>query len=127
MNENSELGRSETLKARSYAESLELAAQGEASRVKNEALSYKTRVVETVKADASYFETVLEQYNKNPETMLTTLYMETLRNVFNQVPNKFVIHKDQDVKQELRMKLGQVPPPKKTPEQIAAEKAAQIK
>ncbi|MBR0458681.1 MAG: protease modulator HflK [Victivallales bacterium] len=127
VNENSELGRSETLKARSYAESLELAAQGEASRVKNEALSYKTRVVETVKADASYFETVLEQYNKNPETMLTTLYMETLRNVFNQVPNKFVIHKDQDVKQELRMKLGQVPPPKKTPEQIAAEKAAQIK
>ena len=115
VNEAAETGRAEMLKARSYAEGVELAAQGAAYRIKDEALSYKTRVVETIKADSSYFETVLAEYNKNQETMLTTLYMDALREVLAKTPNKYVIHKHDGVEQELRLRIGQVPEEKKQP------------
>ena len=115
VNEASETGRAETLKARSYAEGVELAAQGEAYRIQDEARSYRTRVVESVKADSSYFQTVLEQYRKNPDTMLTSLYTDAVRVALAKVPNKFVIHKDEKGEQELRLKLGMTPEPKKLP------------
>ena len=113
VNEAAETGRAEMLKARSYAEGVELAAQGAAYRILDEARSYKTRVIETIKADSSYFETVLAEYNKNQETMLTTLYMDALRDVLAKTPNKYVIHKHDGVEQELRLRISQVPEEKK--------------
>jgi len=115
VNEASETGHAEMLKARSYAESKELAAEGQAYRIQDEARSYKTHIVETTKADAHYFETVLAQYEKNPDTMLTTLYMDVIREMLSNVPNKFVIHRDAGSRQELRMRIGLPPEPKQLP------------
>lgn len=115
VNEASETGHAETLKARSYAESVELAAEGQAYRILDEARSYRTRIVESTKADAHYFQTVLAQYEKNPDTMLTTLYMDAIREMLTNVPNKFVIHRDGESRQELRMRIGLVPEPKQPP------------
>jgi len=113
VNEASETGRADTLKARSYAEGIELAAQGEAFKILDEARSYKTRIVESMKADSSYFQTVLAEYNRNPETMLTTLYMDAIHEMLFKVPNKYIIHKNAGLDQELRLKIGQVPDSKK--------------
>ena len=103
-------------KARSYAEGVELAAQGQAYRIADEARSYKTRLVESVKADSAYFTTVLEGWQKNPDTMLTTLYMDALREMLKRTPNKFVVHKtDESATQEMRLHIGLNPEEKKAP------------
>ena len=115
VNEATEMGRADMLNARSYAESVELQAKGNAYKILDDAQSYKTRVVESVKADSSYFETVLAQYNENPETLLTTLYMDVLRQKLGTVQNKYVIHRT-DGDQELRLRIGEVPETKKKPE-----------
>ena len=116
VNEAAETGRAEMLKARSYAESVELAAQGQAYRIADEARSYKTRLVESVKADSAYFTTVLDGWQKNPDTMLTTLYMDALKDMLKRTPNKFVVHKtDENATQEMRLHIGLNPEEKKAP------------
>ncbi|HPY89798.1 MAG TPA: SPFH domain-containing protein [Lentisphaeria bacterium] len=109
VNEASETGRAEVLKAKSYAESVVLAAQGNAYRIVDEAKSYRTRVVESVKADSAYFEAVLAEYRKNPETMLTALYTDALRLALAQAPNKYIVHSLPGGSQEIRLQIGQVP------------------
>ena len=112
VNEAAEAGRAETLKARSYAESVELAAQGTAYRILDDARSYRTRIVETIKADSSYFQTVLSEYEKN-KTMLTTLYTEAIHTMLSKAQNKYIISGKPNVEQELRLRIGEVPEEKK--------------
>jgi regulator of protease activity HflC (stomatin/prohibitin superfamily) len=121
VNEAAEAGRAETLKARSYAESVELAAQGTAYRILDDARSYRTRIVETIKADSSYFQTVLAEYEKN-KTMLTTLYTEAIHTMLSKAQNKYIISGKPNVEQELRLRIGEVPEEKKP---VAAEEAQQ--
>ncbi|MBO4345596.1 MAG: hypothetical protein J5833_07560 [Victivallales bacterium] len=121
VNEAAEAGRAETLKARSYAESVELAAQGTAYRILDDARSYRTRIVETIKADSSYFQTVLAEYEKN-KTMLTTLYTDAIHTMLSRAQNKYIISGKPNVEQELRLRIGEVPEEKKP---IPAEEAQQ--
>ncbi len=109
VNSSSEKGRAEILEARTYRDRVILAAEGRKYQIINEAKSYQTRVVESVKADSSYFETVLSEYNLNPTTMLTALYTDALREVLGTVSNKYIIHRRPDGQQELRLQLGPVP------------------
>jgi membrane protease subunit HflK len=109
VNEASETGRAEMLKARSYAENVVLAAQGLAYRIVDEARSYRSSNVERVKADSSYFETVLSEYQRNPETMLTALYTDAVSEVLSKVKNKYVLHTLPEGQQELRLQIGAVP------------------
>ena len=122
VNEAAEAGRAETLKARSYAENVELAAQGTAYRILDDARSYRTRIVETIKADSSYFETVLAEYEKNRQTMLTTLYTDAIHTMLSRAQNKYIISGKKNVEQELRLRIGEVPEEKKP---AAAEGAQQ--
>ncbi len=121
VNEAAETGRAEMLKARSYAESVELAAQGQAYRIADESRSYKTRLVESVKADSAYFTTVLDGWKKNPDTMLTTLYMDALRDMLKGTPNKFIVHSPEGLEQELRLQIGLNPEEKKAPAPVPAQ------
>lgn len=109
VNASSERGRAEILAARTYRDKAILEAEGRKYHIINEARSYQTRVIETVKADSSYFKTVLAEYEKNPGTMLTALYTDTMRQVLSQVPNKYVVHTLPGGRQELRLQLGPVP------------------
>jgi len=109
VNASSERGRSEILAAKTYSDKVILEAEGNKYRIVNEAKSYETRIVETVKADSSYFETVLSEYNRNPDTMLTALYTDALRQILASVKNKYVVHKLPDGRQELRMQLSPIP------------------
>ncbi|MFA6929386.1 MAG: protease modulator HflK [Lentisphaeria bacterium] len=117
VNSSSEKGRSEILTARTYRDKVILEAEGQKYQILNEAKSYQTRVIETVKADASYFETVLSEYNLNPETMLTALYTDALREVLGKVPQKYVVHRSPTGNQELRLQLSPVPEKKANSQQ----------
>ena len=109
VNSSSEKGRAEILEARTYRDKTILEAEGRKYQIINEAKSYQSRVVESVKADSSYFETVLTEYNRNPATMLTALYTDALREVLGKVSNKYIVHRRPDGQQELRLQLSPVP------------------
>jgi len=121
VNASSEKGRSEILNARTYSDRVILDAEGNRYRIISEAKSYETRIVETVKADSSYFETVLEEYNRNPGTMLTALYTDALRQVLGSVKNKYVVHKLSEDQQELRLQLSPIPEKDKPQPQAIAQ------
>ncbi len=108
--------RTEIENARAYEERIITETEGQASKIMAEAEAYRTKTVESVKADNAYFEKVLEEYNKNPETMLVALYTDVLREVLEKVPRKYVLHSKADGEQELRLQLGPVPEKKKNQE-----------
>jgi len=97
--------------ARAYEKGVVTMAEGRASKVIADAKAYRTRGVESVKAESAYFEKVLAEYRKNPRTMLVALYTDAIRDVLNQVENKYVIHSSRNGRQEVRLLLG--PEPKK--------------
>jgi len=97
--------------AEAYQKRVEAEADGEAAAIIADAEAYRTRVVESVKAEAAYFETVLDEYNKNPETMLVALYTDAIRDVMNQIETKYIIRSKADGRQEIRLQIG--PEPKK--------------
>ncbi len=109
VNASQEDGQKEILNAKTYRDKVILEAEGRKYQITNEAKSYQTRVVETVKADSSYFETVLAEYNRNPDTMLTALYTDALREVLANVTNKYIVHRLPGGNQELRIQLSPVP------------------
>ncbi len=86
-------------------------AEGEASRIVAEARAYKTRTVESVKADAGYFKKVLAEYEKHPESMLVALHQDVIREVLGRVEDKWIVHAKKGGRQEIRLRLG--PEPKK--------------
>ena len=56
-------------------------AEGHAAQVLADARAYKTRTVESVKASAGYFEKLLTEYRKSPDTVLIALYTDAIREV----------------------------------------------
>ena len=113
--EASEMGNAEIQKARLDAATLLSNAEGMAAKIRNDAMAYKRNVVESVRADSTYFKTVLEEYKKQPETMLTVLYTDALRSVLGRVDNKYVVHRKPGEGQEVRLQIGQVPEKSKSP------------
>ena len=100
---------SEMEKALAYQRRVVTEAEGNKSKIMAEASAYKTRVVATVRASASYFTKVLEEYRKNPGTMLVALHADTLRDVLKKAEARYVIHGRADGRQEIRLLLGPEP------------------
>lgn len=86
-------------------------AQGEAARLKAEGEAYKRRVVAEVGASADYFTKVYEQYQKNPDIIARTLWQDTLRRTLGGVDQKFLLHRNPNGRQELRVLLNPEPKP----------------
>ena len=91
--------------ARGYAARLDNEAQGEAARLRDEGESARRRTVSEVKASADYFNTVREKYVNNPDITAQVLLQDVLRRVLIGVDEKYVIHKNADGTQELRLLL----------------------
>ncbi len=92
--------------AQGYAAEVIPMAQGKAYKIIDEAKAYKTRIVASVEAESSYFETVLAEYEKSPKTMLVALHSDAIRDVLEKVETKYVIHAGNGEKQEIRLMLG---------------------
>ena len=111
----------ETETARSYAIETANSAKSEAAEIIANAQSYKERVVSEVIADKVYFTKLLEEYRKNPESVLVSLYSATLADALAQAKDKFAIGVNPGSRQELRLKLNPEPVIKKNAD-IAKEK-----
>lgn len=96
--------------AKSYAIETVNGAQAEASQIKVEADAYRKRVISEVRSESFYFEKLLKEYKENPDSVLVTLYNNTLSEVLPTVKDKFIItRKDGDSKQQIRLKLNPEP------------------
>lgn len=101
--------RTEIARSKSYAQRVEADAEGKAAQVISAARAYQTRTVESVKASASYFSKVLDEYRKNPETMLVSLYSDTVRDILARAETKYIVHSKETGRQEVRLLLGPEP------------------
>lgn len=97
-------------KALAYEKRVVTEAEGRASQVLSDARAYRTRVAESVKASAAYFETVRAEYEKNPDTMLVSLYADTMREILAKAETKYILHAAAPgAGQEVRLLLGPEP------------------
>lgn len=68
-------------------------AQGTASRLKEEAEGYKARVVETARGDADRFTSVYTEYAKAPQVMRDRIYVDAMRDIYQNVTKVYVDQK----------------------------------
>jgi membrane protease subunit HflK len=81
-------------------------AQGESATLIAEGQTYKRRIVAETKASADYFTKVDVQYQKNPDIIAHTLLQDTLRRVLADVDDKFLIQRNENGQQQLRLLLN---------------------
>ena len=73
-----------------YASDVIPKAQGTASRLAEEAQGYKSRVVARAEGDAQRFLSVYAEYQKAPGVMRDRLYIDTMREIYNNVTKVMV-------------------------------------
>ncbi len=67
-----------------------------------EATAYKTKTVESAKANAEYLQKILPEYRKRPKLVIQDIYQEAIKYVLNNVDEKMVIQPTKGVKGELQ-------------------------
>ncbi len=105
------------------AKAIEMAnsAKSQSAMIIANAESYKARIEAEVKADISYFEAILKEYEKNPDAVMVSLYSTTLADSMALVKDKFILSKVPNSKQELRLKLNPEPVIKKNEDKTAKD------
>ncbi len=56
-----------------------------------QAKAYRTKVVESAKADAEYLLAVLPEYRKYPELVIQRIYQDAMEQIFENVDEKFIV------------------------------------
>ncbi len=77
-------------KANGYANSIIPRAEGQASRIKQEAEAYKAEVIARATGETTRFKKILTQYEKAPKVTRQRLYLETMEQVFSET-NKVMV------------------------------------
>lgn len=85
-------------------------AKGRSARIQAEASTYKSRVVAQVQAQGSYFQAILDSYEKGGagatlEARLAVLYADALRSALQASGDKYAVNKAQGADQELRINI----------------------
>jgi membrane protease subunit HflK len=92
--------------------------EGRARERISRAQADRTVVIDTAKANASYFESILPEYRKRPELVVQRLYLDAIEQVLANADEKFVMQPSEALKgQEVRILLNKDPllKPKKAP------------
>ncbi len=85
-------------------------AQGQVSSMISEARVYRTRVVESARSQAGYFEQLLPEFRKRPELVIQSLYIDNLKQVLGGAEETFVLQPAiPDKKREIRIMLNRDP------------------
>ncbi|MHC4394819.1 MAG: SPFH domain-containing protein [Planctomycetota bacterium] len=85
-----------------------------------QARAYRTKVVETAKANAEYLQEMLPEYKKRPELVIQKIYLDAIEYVLNKADEKFIIQAAEGAKErEVRIKINRDPTlkPKSTEKQ----------
>jgi modulator of FtsH protease HflK len=105
---NADLKRQELMnQARAYANRVRSAAGGDAEAIINAGYTDRARLVESVAAEARYFEDQLPYYRQNPELFLARLHTETMHRVLTNAHYK-VLRMD-DAEREMRVQVTREP------------------
>lgn len=74
------------------------------------ARAYRTKVVETAKANAEYLQKLLPEYRKRPELVIQKIYQDAIEYVLNNVDEKIIIQPTEGTKgREIRLLLNRDP------------------
>jgi len=74
------------------------------------ARAYRTKVVETTKANAEYLQQILPEYRKRPKLVLQEIYQDAIEDVLNNVDEKIIIQPTEGTKgNEIWMQLNRDP------------------
>ena len=80
---------------------------GQAQKILATARAYKTKVVESAKANADYLERLLPEYRKHPKLVLQRIYLDAVEQVLNDADEKFVIQPTEGTKgSEIRVMMS---------------------
>jgi regulator of protease activity HflC (stomatin/prohibitin superfamily) len=74
-----------------------------------EATAYKTKTVESAKANAEYLQKILPEYRKRPKLVIHDIYEEAIKYVLNNVDEKIIIQPTGGIKRELRVLINRDP------------------
>ncbi|MBA7701416.1 Modulator of FtsH protease HflK [subsurface metagenome] len=84
--------------ARTYAGNTLSEAAGLASEKIAQARAYRTKVVETARADAEYLQKLLPEYRKRPELVVQKIYLDAITHILNNADEKMIIQPTKDAK-----------------------------
>lgn len=74
------------------------------------ARAYRTKVVETAKANAEYLQKLLPEYRKRPELVVQKIYQDAIEYILNNVDEKIIIQPTEGTKgREIRLLLNRDP------------------
>ena len=74
------------------------------------ARAYRTKVVETAKANAEYLQKLLPEYRKRPKLVIQEIYQDTMEYVLNNADEKIIIQPTEGTKgREIRLLLNRDP------------------
>ncbi|AWD32486.1 Modulator of FtsH protease HflK [Candidatus Kinetoplastibacterium sorsogonicusi] len=76
-----------------YANHIIPLASGQASRLLEQAEGYKTKIIEEAKGNVSRFDSILKEYEKNPDITSSRIYLEGMEEIFSQ-NDKIIINSD---------------------------------
>lgn len=100
--------KSETLTdAFGYARRTAFEVEGKCSQILAKAEGYRRRIIANAEADKNYFEEIVVEYEKAPETMLLALHSAAINHVLTKAEQKYIIHSNSNKEgQEIRLMLG---------------------
>jgi len=83
---------------------------GQAQEQIAQARAYRTRVVETARANAEYLQNLLPEYRKRPELVIQKIYQDAVEQVLNNADEKMIIQPTEGAKgREIRILLNRDP------------------
>lgn len=98
--------------ARTYAARQLNESHGQAARRLAEGATYRNRIISQTSADADYFRKISVEYAKNPDMILQTLRQDAVRRALEHVDQKFVVYRNAQGKQEIRVLVSPEQPKK---------------
>lgn len=87
-----------------------------------EARAYRTKVVESAKANAEYLKTLIPEYRKHPELVLQDIYQKAIEEIMAGADEKILIQTREGLQDEIRVLINRDPNIKKDKAKQADEK-----
>ena len=97
-----------------YVDELWANVAGESQNRLSEARAYRTKVVESAKANADYLTSILPEYRKRPQLVLQKIYQDAVESVLDKADEKILISPSEEAgKKEIRVMINRDPEIKK--------------
>jgi membrane protease subunit HflK len=91
-----------------------------------DAQAYRTRIVETAKANADYLQRLLPEYRKRPKLVIQKIYLDAMKRIFASAEVKYIVQSAEGAKGgEIRVRVNRDPLLKPKKKEAQATQAGQ--